>query len=538
MAFIFSAKNTDLDQIILVISEKIGKLLPFVGGPDHAHTLIPLLESLCEIEEVTVRNAAAISCSKILKQLSPNHKNQVSAFFELVKRMSNEELGELFYSRVSCCVFLPDLYSIMNEADRLSLREIYSRLCKDEMMIVRRAASLVFMRLTALVDPDTLTGEFLTLFKSLVADESQTVQVVVIECMNEYAALLKKGGGAGTITANILPLVKQLAEDPSWKLRQSLSTGYSKFAHSFLPGEIQADIFPALMHLIQDPDPEVRSIAMLEVLPYLEVCENAFFVNELAPAAIQLADDPMVLVRKQLAELCVDVAAKLGPEAVSAHLSDLVIKLMEDDDPLVRLRILKKMAIIAEEAPSLCTRLTEYLKALFTNSNWRVRKELLIAMPSIVRHMGPEYFMDHFHGAFLLLLKDSVDEVRVTCAEVLPKVAGAVNSNWGYEKLFPAVRELANETMFMRISMLSSLSGFLGLDLSDKFFNEVISLILNACSDKVPNVRIRCAQTLFKASTHSHLSDAQRNQIHAALTNLRDDRDRDVKYFATYPHFK
>lgn len=159
-------------------------------------------------------------------------------------------------------------------------------------------------------------------------------------------------------------------------------------------------------------------------------------------------------------------------------------------------------------------------------------------MPSIVRHMGPEYFIDHFHGAFLLLLKDSVDEVRVTCAEVVPKVAVVVNANWGYEKLFPAVREMATETMFLRIAMLSSLSGFLALDLSDRFFNEVITLILNACSDKVPNVRIRCAQTLFKASTHSHLSETQRSQISIALTTLQSDKDRDVKYFSTYSHFK
>ena len=83
---------------------------------------------------------------------------------------------------------------------------------------------------------------------------------------------------------------------------------------------------------------------------------------ELSPIATQLVDDPVPNVRKLLTELCVDVAAKVGPEVVGSTISDLVVKLMDDDDPLVRLRVIRKIPVIAEEAPSLCTRLTEHFK--------------------------------------------------------------------------------------------------------------------------------------------------------------------------------
>lgn len=529
------AKTADLDQVLLVMGEKLGKILPFVGGPDQAHSLIPILEALCEIEEVTVRNTAAVSVGKIIQQLSPNHASQVTAYFELLKRMSNEELGELFYTRVSSCKFVPDLYRVLGEADKIALREIYTRLCKDELPIVRRAASYIFINMAKLADAETLGGEYLNLFKSLIADESQTIQVVAIESMHEFGKLLKTNNNATAISNVLLPLVKQFAEDPSWKLRQSLSKNYGLFATSFLPVEVTTEVFPALMHLIQDPDPEVRTIAILEVLPYLSVVGTSMFISELAPAAVQLADDPMVLVRKLLAELCVDVAAKVGPEAVAAHLSDLVIKLMEDDDPLVRLRILKKMGTIAEEAPSLCTRLTEYLKALFSNANWRVRKELVVAMPSIVKHMGPEYFIDHFHLSFLALLKDGVGEVRVTAAAACPRISAAVNAQWGYEKLFPSVREMATDGVAIRISMMAGLGGFLDLELSDKFFNEVSGLLLAGANDKVPNVRMAVAQALFGCSTKANLSSSQQATLQTALDTLKSDKDRDVKYAATFP---
>ena len=98
------------------------------------------------------------------------------------------------------------------------------------------------------------------------------------------------------------------------------------------------------------------------MLPFLSVVGASKFVLELNPIATQLVEDPVPNVRKLLAELCVDVAAKVGPDAVASTISDLVVKLMDDDDPLVRLRIIRKIPIIAEEAPSLCTRLTEHFK--------------------------------------------------------------------------------------------------------------------------------------------------------------------------------
>ena len=50
----------------------------------------------------------------------------------------------MFYSRVSSCYVVADLYKVMNEDMRPGLREIYTRLVIDELPMVRRAAALVF----------------------------------------------------------------------------------------------------------------------------------------------------------------------------------------------------------------------------------------------------------------------------------------------------------------------------------------------------------------------------------------------------------
>lgn len=521
-----------MDQVLLALSEKLGCFLPLIGGPDHALALVPIFEALCETEEITVRDMVVASICKILKQLGPAHKASVQAFYEMFKRLSNEEAGELFYARVSCCHIVSDLYRLLNDADRAAVRETYTRLCKDELTIVRRAAALQFMKLAVLLPSDLLIGEYLVLMHVLVSDESQTIQVVAIEHMCHYAALLKEHNHNNSLTSELLPLVKSFSDSTSWKVRQALSRSYGTYAKAFLAAEVSAEVFTCLMNLIQDPEPEVRSLAILEVLPFLEVVGTAQFIGELAPAAVHLSQDPMPSVRKLLADLVVDVAGKVGPEAVAMHLSDLIMKLMEDEDAMVRLRIIVKLPIIAEEAPSLCTRLTECLKSLFTNTNWRVRKQLLLSMPAIVKHMGQDYYIDQFLSPTLSLLKDQVDEVRTACCTVLPQIAALTSSEWAHEMIFPAVKAMATGEYLVRLSMIYALEGFLRLDsLSDKFHAEVLVLLMATAVDKVPNIRIRSAQAMNAALVEPHAGPFK-DKLQNALYDLMKDKDKDVKYFA------
>jgi hypothetical protein len=111
-------KLEDLDQVILALAIKLGDMVPYVGGPSHATSLIEALEVLCGTEEITARTAAAASTAKVrlscwpasrqplllivvpipsppltaqvISHLNPDMADQVGEFFEMFKRMSNE----------------------------------------------------------------------------------------------------------------------------------------------------------------------------------------------------------------------------------------------------------------------------------------------------------------------------------------------------------------------------------------------------------------------------------------------------------------
>lgn len=145
----------------------------------------------------------------------------------------------------------------------MSLREIYGRLCKDELSIVRRAAAMAFINVAKHVDAESLGGEVLELLKVLSTDESQTIQVIAIEFLSTFAGLLRKAHNSAALTAELLPLVKAYSDDPSWKIRQALSKKFGMFSTCFTPQEVADDVFPAVIHLVQDNESEVLTIFRL-----------------------------------------------------------------------------------------------------------------------------------------------------------------------------------------------------------------------------------------------------------------------------------
>ncbi|KAJ9525894.1 hypothetical protein QJQ45_009232 [Haematococcus lacustris] len=66
----FLAENTDdEDEVLLAQAEQLGAFVPFVGGPQYAHLLLPLLETLSTVEETVVREKAVDSLCKVGVQL-------------------------------------------------------------------------------------------------------------------------------------------------------------------------------------------------------------------------------------------------------------------------------------------------------------------------------------------------------------------------------------------------------------------------------------------------------------------------------------
>lgn len=55
--------------MLLAEAEQLGNFVPYVGGPQYGHLLLPLLETLSTVEETVVRDKAVESLGKVGSQL-------------------------------------------------------------------------------------------------------------------------------------------------------------------------------------------------------------------------------------------------------------------------------------------------------------------------------------------------------------------------------------------------------------------------------------------------------------------------------------
>ena len=523
-----------MDQVVLVIANKVGDLLNYVGGPEYSHLLVPLIESLCGMEETVVRSAAAASACKVLGSLNGNiHRAPVQAYLALFKRLASEDSGELFYPRVSACQFVHALYKVLTEnLDRISVREIFASMSRDEMSMVRRAAVNALTKLATNCESDIQAGELLQLLKAMTTDELQTVRLIAIENCVTYSLLLNESGTAASHGVELVPIIRAATDDVSWKIRLAIAKNYGALATCFPPEVVTSELLPGIVNLLQDVESDVRIIALAQAYPYFTVCGSELFMNEVYGIAQQLADDSVIQVRKNLAELCVEVTAHaIGDGPAQLAITEIVCRLLADEDALVRLRVIRKLPLISEEVPSLCTRITPSIKIMFGESNWRVRKELLLAMPAVVKHMGPEYFTEHFLGEYLMRFKDGVHEVRLAAASSLNEMVDASGPAWVYDHIFPVIRSMSTDEFLLRLSMLDSIQTLFVKEIPERFRSEMLMLLVASSADSVPNIRLRAAQVLGSVS-HRVAEDVYLSQVKPTLTELTNDRDKDVKYFA------
>lgn len=528
-------KMDDMDQVLLCLARRIGDVVPYVGGPAQAKFLIPLLEELLNTEETQVRSAAAQSVNRILKTLGPEHKAVTREYLELFQRLVIDDGGEVFYGRVSACEIASQLHLTLTDSnDKQLVREAFTKLSVDELSIVRRATLGHILALGTHADAEVRTVDLLGILKQLTNDEASSVKILAVELLPSYCELLYEMKEHDVISSEIQPLIKLACEDPSWKVKCAISKQYGLFA-KLLPQESQQQLFRSGITLMSDDEPEVRQLIVSQIFPYCQPVGLDPFLSALVPLLQLLYDDPVPDVRKGVAELAVDAAIACGSEGMANHLADIVLKLLADEDGLVRLRVLGKLSRVAEDVPNLLTRVTPSIKLLYTDSNWRVRRAIAYAMPSVMGAMGPEYFQNHFLQEYLQLLKDGVSEVRVAMGETFPRMVECSTTEWFLAHVFSVVRSLVKDEYLVRLSIIGGLREILRAhaSLTDTNQSEVLMLIVGFTKDTVPNVRLRAAQALSSLFADPSTDVAKSQVIRTALTELQADRDKDVKYFAS-----
>ncbi|KAE9605680.1 Protein phosphatase PP2A regulatory subunit A [Lupinus albus] len=201
--FLCENNDDDDDEVLLALAEELGVFIPHVGGVEHAHVLLPALETLCTVEETPVRDKAVESLCKLGCQM--RESDLVEYFIPLVKRLAADEW---FTARASACGLFHIPYLSAPEMLKSELRSIYSQLCQDDIPMVRWSASSNIGKLAAKVEYAHLKADIMSNFEDLTKDDQDSVRLLAVESCAAFGKLLEPQD----CVAHILPIIVNFSQ--------------------------------------------------------------------------------------------------------------------------------------------------------------------------------------------------------------------------------------------------------------------------------------------------------------------------------------
>lgn len=77
------------EEVLLVLAEQLGKFIPFIGGPEFAFILFPMLEKLAAADDAKPREKAVESLQSIASSMNGDQLEE--HFIKLIKSLSQAE---------------------------------------------------------------------------------------------------------------------------------------------------------------------------------------------------------------------------------------------------------------------------------------------------------------------------------------------------------------------------------------------------------------------------------------------------------------
>lgn len=549
----------DEDDILLALAEELGHLIDLVGGVEYAHALFIPLETLSSVEETVVREKAVESIIKIIQVISV--QNIIQFLIPMLQRLSS---GEWFTARISACGLYAATYAKLvntpnipnTEQIKLSLRNTFAILCRDDTPMVRRAACSHIGHFASSMEYESVKSDVIPSFEVLAEDEQDSVRLLTVEdCI-----LIGKSIKPDDNEQKIVPIIHRLCTDKSWRVRYmiadkfldllqisrarigiglNMSTNDEKQNNLTDKESVERDrktkeMVDHFVHLLSDAEPEVRTAAANRVADVSRAVGASITLSKLIAPCQQLVGDSCQYTRASLAKVIMGLATVLEKQDVYDQLLPLFLRLLKDTHPEVRLNIISKLDSVNQVIgiDLLSQALLPAIVELAMDPKWRIRLAIINHIPLLAGQLGTTFFEEKLSDLCMDWLGDQVHSIRQAATQNLTKLAQVFGAQWSQSHILPKVIDLSSNSSYLyRMTALTALMDLcvaLGKDVTT---NIALPVIVKMADDSVPNVRFNVAKTITHILPFLSPSSIQ-TLARPCLKKLYSDSDSDVQYFA------
>lgn len=260
-----------------------------------------------------------------------------------------------------------------------------------------------------------------------------------------------------------------------------------------------------------------------------------------------LATDVQWKVRRTLAFSIHELAVILGDQLTAADLVPIFNGFLKDLDE-VRIGVLKHLydflkLLHTEKRREYLYQLQEFM-VTDNSRNWRFRYELAEQLILIIELYNHSDIYDYLRQIAFNLCSDKVSEVRwisyKLVVEILQKLYSCGAHDLGFNFINELIMRFCHSPKWVgRQAFAFICQAVVEEDCMpmDQFAQHLLPSLLSLSSDPVPNVRVLVAkalrQSVLEKPYFKDPGSAYSDELEEALSELRMDKDRDVRFFAT-----
>lgn len=511
----------DDDEVLRIVCEVLLQLMDFIGGQEYCHCLIPPYETLCVVEELSIRTLALEKLAQIISLIPQNLVNQhVASLFE-----------RLFSSgwhtaRTAAAGLAPHMYPRFQGTDNSQiLRNKFLQLAGDSMPQVRRSVAENIGDFAKQMQPELAEEHVFPVLTTLANDDLDSVRVRALEAMIKICDLITQPQNARKVRYSI----RALCADPSWRVRFLAAREFNGICTK-LKDESDDTMLDIFLKLLKDGEAEVRAAASSQ-LPHLsgtfitEEIMNQKFVSIFT----DLSKDENKHTRAQFAEVIVSVGKRFSSNFVMEHILPLVLELLKDPEPEPRLRCLSHLDLDVVNALDLLEAIMPCITQLAKDKSWRIRKSVMEMLPSLSARLGPQIVDERIKSLMFDLMTDQVQAVREEAARTMLKICRQLNNpQWTEQTLTEIFTQCKTSNYLRRQTAMEAIQ-----HLTEALPAEnCLEILLSFTSDPVPNVRFKVCNIISSLLESNKIKPRLIPSIVSSLDPLRNDTDVDVRYFS------
>lgn len=294
--------------------------------------------------------------------------------------------------------------------------------------------------------PARCRGELLPFLTEFSEIENDEVHSGIAKQLGSFVELV---GGANTAhVALLLPLLEKFAAEEETVIRTSAIQSLAQVIPALMEEHKVSDLFPALRRLVDGEWFTSRCSSC----PLISAAYSHFSSEQQAQLRawyVSLCHDETPMVRKAAFKSLGEFAAQVETKVILSDFVPIIRELSQDDMDSMRLFNADTCAALVKvlSADDIKTHIVPVLETVLDDASWRVRSQLAIKMPLIVKNISDVSISERsILPMFAKLLIDREAEVRLASTARLSAVCSVFTGNQALvEHVGPSLETLTND---------------------------------------------------------------------------------------------